>query len=95
VILAELTEDDRGAPGASFDLEKLNLAREMAHNGDFDVLVVREIDRFARSLAKQLFVEEELKRAGVEIDYVLGEYPDTPEGNLMTNVKASVAESCV
>jgi site-specific DNA recombinase len=56
------------------------------------VLIVREIDRFARSLAKQLIVEEELRRAGVEIDYVLGEYPDTPEGNLNKNIKAVIAE---
>ena len=59
---------------------------------EFDVLVVRELDRFARSLAKQLIIETELRRADVEIDYVLGEYPDTPEGNLMKNVRAVVAE---
>ena len=91
-IVAELAEDDRGASGASLELERLNEARDMAQRGMFDVLVVREIDRFARSLAKQLIVEEELRRGGVEIEYVLGEYPDTPEGNLMKNVKASVAE---
>ena len=91
-IVAELAEDDRGASGASLDLEELNRVREMARGGEFDVLVIREIDRFARSLAKQLIVEEELKRSGVEIEYVLGEYPDTPEGSLMKNVKASVAE---
>ena len=91
-IIAELAEDDRGASGASFDLEKLNEALEMAHNREFDTLVVREIDRFARSLAKQLIVEEQLRRSGVQIEYVLGEYPATPEGSLMKNVKASVAE---
>jgi len=91
-IVAEMPEDDRGASGAALDLPQLNRALEMARGGLFDVLVVREIDRFARRLAKQLIVEEELRRANVEIDYVLGEYPDTPEGNLMKNVKASVAE---
>ena len=91
-IIAELAEDDRGASGASLDLDKLNRVRDMAHDGQFDVLVVREIDRFARSLAKQLIVEEELKRAGVAIEYVIGEYADTPEGQLMKHVKASVAE---
>jgi site-specific DNA recombinase len=91
-VVAELPEDDRGASGASFELPQLNRVREMARAKDFDVLVVREIDRLSRSLAKQLIVEEEMKRAGVQIDYVLGEYPDTPEGNLMKNIKASVAE---
>lgn len=92
IVIAELAEDERGASGASLDLEKLSQVLDMARASEFDVLVVREIDRFARSLAKQLIVEQQLKQAGVRIEYVLGEYPDTPEGNLMKNVKASVAE---
>ena len=91
-VVAELAEDDRGASGASFDLPKLNQALEMARAGEVDVLVVREMDRLSRSLAKQLIVEEGLKRNGVKIAYVLGDYPDTPEGNLMKHVKASVVE---
>jgi len=91
-IVAEISEDDRGACGALFDLPGLNRLLGMAENREFDVLVVRELDRFARSLAKQLIAEEEFQRAGVDIEYVLGEYPDTPEGNLQKNIKASVAE---
>jgi site-specific DNA recombinase len=91
-IVAELAEDDRGASGASWDLPKLNQALGMARAGEFDVLVVRELDRFARGLAKQLVIEGEFKRYGVEIDYILGEYPDTPEGNLNKNIKAVIAE---
>ncbi len=91
-IVAELAEDDRGASGAVFDLPKLSQALTMARNGEYDVLITRELDRFARKLSKQLIVEEELRRHGVTIEYVLGEYPDTPEGNLMKNVRATVAE---
>ena len=91
-IVAELHEDDRGASGAAFELPQLNLVRDMAQRGEFNVLVVREIDRLSRSLAKQLFVEEELKRHGVQIVYVIGEYPDTPEGSLNKNIRASIAE---
>jgi site-specific DNA recombinase len=91
-IVGELAEDDRGASGASFELPQLNRIYEMARAGEFDILVVREIDRLSRRLAKQLIVEEELKRCGIQIEYVLGEYPDTPEGSLMKNVKASIAE---
>jgi site-specific DNA recombinase len=91
-VVAELAEDDRGASGALFDLPQLSRALDMAAAGEFDVLVVRELDRFARSLVKQLLVEEEFKGNDVQIEYVLGEYPDTPEGSLQKNVKASVAE---
>ena len=91
-IVSELAEDDHGASGASLELEQLNKVLTMAQAGEFDILVVREIDRLSRRLAKQLIVEESLKRCNVSIDYVIGEYPDSPEGNLMKNVKASVAE---
>ena len=49
-IVAELPEDDRGASGAEIDLPKLNQAREMAEAGEYDILVVREIDRLSRNL---------------------------------------------
>jgi site-specific DNA recombinase len=91
-IVEELAEDDAGASGAAFELPQLNRVRDLAQAGLFDVLVTRELDRLSRNLAKQLFVEAELKRGGAAIEYVLGEYPDTPEGNLMKNVRASVAE---
>ena len=91
-IVAELSEDDRGASGADWNLPELNRALEMANNGDFDVLIVRELDRFARGLAKQLVMESTFKRAGVEVEYVLGDYPDTPEGQLNKNIRAVIAE---
>ena len=72
-VLAELAEDDRGASGAAFELPQLNHLLEMARANGFDLLVTREIDRLSRNLAKQLIVEQDLKRAGVEIEYVLGD----------------------
>jgi site-specific DNA recombinase len=91
-VVAELAEDEKGASGASWDLPMLVQTQDMAQAGDFDVLVVREMDRLARDLVKQLVVEDSLKSAGVEISYVLGDYPDTPEGNLMKQIRAVVAE---
>jgi site-specific DNA recombinase len=91
-ITAELAEDDRGASGAEIDLPELNRIRDMAAAGEFDVLVVREIDRLSRNLAKQLIVEQELRRDGVQIQYAIGEYPDTPEGRLNKHIKATIAE---
>jgi DNA invertase Pin-like site-specific DNA recombinase len=91
-VIAEFAEDDRRASGARLDLPKLNEMLELARRGEFDVLVVREMDRLARSLPKQLYVEEVLARAGIDIDYVLGAFPDTHEGNFLKNVRAAVAE---
>ncbi len=91
-IVAELHEDDRGASGASFDLPQLSNVLAMAEHSEYDVLVVRELDRLSRNLAKQLIVEETLRRAGVYIEYVLGEYPNSPEGNLNKHIRATIAE---
>ncbi len=91
-VIGELAEDDRGASGASFDLPQLSKALELARTGQYDVLVVRELDRLSRDLAKQLIVEQELGRAGVTIEYVLYDSSDTPEGRLNKNLRAMLAE---
>ena len=92
VVLATLEEDDRGARGADFDLPMINKAIDMAHNQEFDVLVVRELDRLARDMAKQIYIERELERTNVKIEYVLYDFPDTPEGRFQKHIHASVAE---
>ena len=91
-IVEELAEDDRGASGATFDLPQLSRALELARVGQIDVLIVRELDRLSRDLAKQLIVEQELKRAGVTIEYVLYDFPDSAEGRLNKNLRAMLAE---
>jgi site-specific DNA recombinase len=90
-ILHEFRED-KYSSGADLDLPHLNEVLELARAGGFDVLVCRELDRLARDLAKQLFIEDELKRSGVRIEYALERYDDSPEGGLMKHVRASVAE---
>ena len=64
----------------------------MAESGDFDILAVRELDRLSRNLAKQLIVEEELRRHGIDVQYVLADYPDTAEGRLNKHIRATIAE---
>ena len=91
-VVAELSEDDRGASGFEIDLPKLNRVREMARANELDVLIVRELDRLSRNLAKQLIVEQELQGDGVKVEYVLYDFPDTPEGRLNKHVRAMLAE---
>lgn len=92
-IIAELAEDDRRpTSGASWDLPQLNKALDMARAGDYDVLITRELDRLARNLAKQLVLEEQLQGYGVEVEYVYGDYANTPEGQLNKQIRAVIAE---
>jgi len=92
LVVTELPEDERGISGTLKNSPALLQALEMAHNREFDILVVREVDRLARSLAKQLSIEQEFKTHGVKIDFALETYADSPEGNLHKYVKAVIAE---
>lgn len=91
-VVKELAEDERGVSGARFDAPELNRALDMAQAGEFDTLIAREMDRFARKLAKQLVIEEQFRRAGVDVVYVLEEYADSPEGRLSKHIRATIAE---
>lgn len=92
-IVAELAEDDRRpTSGASWDLPQLNRVMDMARTGNFDILITRELDRLARNLAKQLVLEEQLQGYGVQVEYVYGDYANTPEGQLNKQIRAVIAE---
>jgi site-specific DNA recombinase len=92
-IVAELAEDDRRTTsGASWDLPEMKRALDLAQAGKADVMVLRDMDRFARKLAKQLVIEEQFRRAGVDVVYALEEYADTPEGRLNKHIRATIAE---
>ena len=91
-IVAELAEDEQGVSGALLESPALKQALEMAGRHEFDVLVVREIDRFARSLAKQLIVEQEFQKLGIELEFAIESSDSSPEGSLQKNIKAVIAE---
>ncbi|MCD4739490.1 MAG: recombinase family protein [Anaerolineae bacterium] len=67
-VVAEMAEDDRGASGADRDLPQLKRLLEMARAGEVDVVIVREMDRLARSLVKQLLIEEQLQSLDIAIE---------------------------
>ena len=84
-IVTELAEDEKGASGYEMDLPQLTHALEMARDNALDVLIVRDLGRFARRLVKQLVVEREFIEAGIRVEDVLGKYPNTPEGRLSSD----------
>lgn len=91
-IIDEVKEDERGASGYSYDLPGLNKILDMAQAGEFDVLVVREVDRLARNRTKKAVLKEELKRANIRVDYVLQNFEDDPYGRFSENVMDDIAE---
>jgi site-specific DNA recombinase len=89
VVVAVFEDQDSGA---AWDLPGLNRLLDAAKRREFDLLIVYDPDRLARNMAKQLVIEEELKRYGVTIRYVTLRLGDSAEDRLLKNVRASIAE---
>lgn len=88
-IVADFEDNDSGA---EWDLPGINALLDMAKRREFDLLLVYDPDRFARSMAKQLVLEEELARYGVKIQYVTLRVGESAEDQLLKNVRSSIAE---
>lgn len=88
-ILAEFSDD---YTGDSLDRPGLNQLREFIIENHVDVLLVYEIDRFARSVIYFMLLEEEFRRYGLEIEYVNDQYCDTEEGPVYKQIHAMLAE---
>jgi site-specific DNA recombinase len=88
-VVADFEDNDSGA---EWDLPGLNALLSAAKRGDFDLLLIYDPDRLARSMAKQLVIEEELTRYGVTIKYVTLRLGDSAEDRLLKNVRASISE---
>ena len=88
-VVADIEDNDSGA---EWDLPGLTTVLDMAKRREFDMLLVPDPDRFARSMAKQLVLEEELQRYGVAIHYATLRIEDSAEGRLLKHVRASVSE---
>jgi len=91
-VIAEMAEDDKGASGANLDLPQLSKILEMAAARMFDILIVRDLCRLSRSVGKLSIIKRELKADSVKIEFVRAEFPDTPDGRLLQNMMASIAE---
>jgi site-specific DNA recombinase len=84
--------EDENASGADWDLPDLTRMLEAARRGEFQVLVVPDFDRFARSLTKGLVLEEQLKKYGVRVVFQRVPVEDTPEGQLLKTQLYAFAE---
>lgn len=84
--------EDENASGARWDLPGLATMLEAAQRREFSILIVPDLDRFARSLVKGLVLEEQLKKFGVRVVYQRVPVEDTPEGRLLKNQLFSFAE---
>ena len=89
VAVAEFTDTHTGT---EIERPGLNDLYRFLEKKGVEVLVVHDLDRLSREVGNQAIIEVEMSRAGVEIEYVLGQYAKTPEGELMKIIKAGIAQ---
>ena len=58
----------------------------------FDVLIVHALDRLARDPYIRQTLEREFNTRGARVEYVLGSYDDTPEGEVRKDLDATFAK---
>jgi site-specific DNA recombinase len=67
----------------------LDAAFRFADTDGFDVLVVHAIDRLARDPYIRQTIENELSVCGIRVDYVLGNYDDSAEGEVKKDLDST------
>jgi len=83
---------DEGYSGATLRRPALDRLRDAVHEGAFDKVVLLTPDRLARKLAYQLLLLEEFEKAGVQLEFLQGQWEDSAEGTLMLHIQGAVAE---
>ncbi len=90
--VVEMTCTDDGYSGTSLDRPGLDRVRDAAAAGLIDAVVALCPDRLARNYVHQMLVLDELGRFGVSVIFCEGGPSDDPQGRLMVQIQAAVAE---
>jgi site-specific DNA recombinase len=83
---------DDGYSGEFSDRPAFSDLRDDIRAGRIGIVVVYDPDRLARKLAVQLLFAEEVEKAGVELQFVTGNYDASPEGRLFFSMRGAIAE---
>ncbi len=83
---------DRAKTGTNADRENF---QEMLHdsaNGDFEIVIVHKLDRFARSRTDSAISRKILKDNGVKLISVIEHFDDSPESIIIEGLMESLNE---
>ena len=90
-VVGEFYEErDRLTSGADW-LPEIERILELAEQRAFDVLIVRELDRLARDRVKHVLIKHYLENCDVMIEYVIGQFANTDEGEFQEGVMREFA----
>jgi site-specific DNA recombinase len=83
---------DDGYSGATLVRPGLEAVRDLAAQGQIEVVLVHSPDRLSRKYAYQVLLAEELARYGVQLVFVHGPSGATPEDALLAQFQGMIAE---
>ncbi len=83
---------DEGVTGSVLERPGLKALRSAVRQGQIQLVVIYDPDRFARHLSHQLLVTEEIERAGARLEFVNFDWQNTPEGKLFYSMRGAIAE---
>jgi site-specific DNA recombinase len=83
---------DEGYSGAILKRPGLERLRDLAAEGQIEVVLVYSPDRLSRKYAYQVLLIEEFARQGVEVNFIKSPQASTPEEELLVQFQGMIAE---
>jgi len=87
-----LVFSDEGVSGETLQRPALNELRRKIQHQEIGTVYCLDPDRLSRKLLHQLLLTEEWERQGITLNFVLGDYSKTPEGNLFYALRGAISE---
>src|SRR3989475_11758337 len=84
--------EDEGYSGATLERPGLERVRDLAAEGQIQVVLAYSPDRLSRKYAYQILLIEEIARHGVETLFVKSPQSATAEDQLMVHIQRMIAE---
>jgi site-specific DNA recombinase len=91
-VPAEWVFEDEGYSGATLERPGLERVRDLAAEGQIQVVLVYSPDRLSRKYAYQILLLEEFARQGVETLFVKAPQGDSAEDQLLVQFQGMIAE---
>lgn len=83
---------DDGYSGELLNRPYLTKLRTDIEKGLIHKVVCYDPDRLSRNLLVQLLLDDEFKKAGVELVFVRGDYQNNPEGKMFFSMRGAISE---
>jgi site-specific DNA recombinase len=91
-VSTEWIIEDDGFSGASLVRPGLERLRDLAAEGQIEIVLIYSPDRLSRKYAYQVLLMEEFARHGVETLFIKAPHSGTPEDQLMLQFQGMIAE---